>query len=58
MKPSTLRVKASSLDLNGKTIEGENGTAIEQNGGTMTIEDNVGTGMITSKGADSTTLYK
>ncbi|MGI6778794.1 MAG: fibronectin type III domain-containing protein [Acetivibrionales bacterium] len=46
--------KSFILDLNGKIMDGENGTAIEQNGGTMTIEDNVGTGMITSKGAYST----
>lgn len=52
--PIDTKGKSFILDLNGNTIDSENGTAIEHNGGTLTIEDNVGGGMITSKGADST----
>lgn len=48
--------KSFILDLNGKIIDGEEGTAIMQNGGTLTIQDNVGGGRIITAGSDTITV--
>ncbi|PHV70808.1 hypothetical protein CS063_08555 [Sporanaerobium hydrogeniformans] len=51
--------KSFTLDLNGKTLDGDNAITIQHNGsGTLTIKDTVSGGKVTSRVADGTIHLK